>query len=227
MAQPAAEVGKLTRRYGALFLLDACQSVGQMQVDVKAIGCDMLSATGRKFLRGPRGTGFLYVRREILPQMEPPLLDERAAEWRAASEYVLRGDAKRFEGWESSAALRLGLGKAVNYALHIGLERIEERVQGLAAMLREELRKINGVTVTDTGRVQSGIVMFIHDRLPSSPLVRQLAERQITARVSPRFATRLDARLSALDELVRASVHYFNTEEEVERFCAVVAELVR
>ena len=226
MVQPAAAVGRLAREHGALFLLDACQSAGQMHLDVTVLGCDMLSAAGRKFLRGPRGTGFLYVRRGLLETLEPPLLDMRAADWSATDAYTIRADAKRFEAWESSAALALGLGVAVNYALDIGLDRIEARVQMLAARLRAKLGEIEGIRVTDSGTVQSGIVIFLHDMVPATTLVKQLAAKNIVARVSPRFQTRLDARLSALDDLVRASVHCYNTEDEIDHFCDVLASLV-
>jgi selenocysteine lyase/cysteine desulfurase len=227
MVQPAAAVGKLARDHGVFFLLDACQSVGQMALDVDAIGCDMLSAAGRKFLRGPRGTGFLYVRKAILEQLEPPFLDEHAARWIATDQYTMRPDARRFEGFESSTALGLGLGAAAEYAMQVGLDRIEARVQQLAASLRRQLRQVPGIQVTDTGSVQSGIAIFLHERLPSDELARKLAEKKITVRVSPRFATRLDRRLSALEALLRASIHYYNTEDEIERFCSVLAQIVR
>lgn len=227
MVQPAAEVGNLTRRHGVPFLLDACQSVGQMHLDVQALGCDLLSATGRKFLRGPRGTGFLYVRRSLLEKLDPPFLDNHAADWSAADAYTMRRDARRFESWESSLALTLGLAAAAEYAMHIGLERIQARVQKLAAILRARLTEIAGIKVTDTGTRKSGIVIFIHERIAAADLASRLAAKNMIVRTSPRFGTRFDEKLSALGELVRASIHYYNTEDEIERFCAVVAEQVK
>jgi selenocysteine lyase/cysteine desulfurase len=222
LVQPAARVGELARRAGIPFLLDACQSVGQMHMDVNLLGCDMLCATGRKYLRGPRGTGFLYVRSAMLAQMEPPLLDLRAATWVEKGKIEVRGDAKKFETWESAAALRLGLGVAIEYALALGLERIERRVQNLAALLRERLAEVEGVTVWDLGRVRCGIVTFTHQLHSAGEVMQWLQANGIAVRTIVRSSTRIDMEQRGLDELVRASVHYYNTEAEVERLCAVL-----
>ena len=222
LVQPAARVGELARRAGIPFLLDACQSVGQMHMDVNVLGCDMLCATGRKYLRGPRGTGFLYVRSAMLAQMEPPLLDLRAATWVEKGKFEIRGDAKKFETWESAAAPRLGLGVAIEYALALGLERIERRVQYLAALLRERLAEVEGVTVWDLGRVRCGIVTFTCERHPAGDVMQWLQANGIAVRTIERSSTRIDMEQRGLDELVRASVHYYNTEAEVERLCAVL-----
>jgi cysteine desulfurase / selenocysteine lyase len=225
LVQPAVEVGRLARRFGVLFLLDACQSAGQLPLDVEAIGCDILSATGRKYLRAPRGTGFLYVRRGLLAQLEPPLLDNHAAEWTTPESYRMRDDAQRFEAWESSAACRLGLGRAVRYALDLGLEPIARRVQQLAAELRAQLREIPGITVQDRGRLQCGIVTFTHAQHSPTAILERLAAQQILVRISPRNSTLLDMEQRGLDAVVRASVHYYNTSEEIGRFSTALRAL--
>jgi cysteine desulfurase / selenocysteine lyase len=222
LVQPAARVGELARAAGIPFLLDACQSAGQIHLDVDALGCDMLSATGRKYLRGPRGTGFLYVRKALLAQMDPPSLDLHAATWVAQGKFEVRSDAKKFETWESAAATRLGLGVAIEYALALGLKKIERRVQHLAALLREQLAQVKGVTVRDLGRVRCGIVTFTCNGLSPGEVMQRLKANGIAVRTIERSSARIDMEQRGLDELVRASVHYYNTEAEIERLCAAV-----
>ena len=225
LVQPAAEVGRLAREANIPFLLDACQSAGQAVLDVEALGCDMLSATGRKYLRGPRGTGFLYVRKAMLERLLPPVLDLRAADWVATNKFEMRPDAKRFESWESSAALRLGMRAAIDYALALGLSNIEQRVQSLAARLRERLGNVSGVTVHDQGRIRSGIVTFAFDPHSVQDVMRRLKEKHVAVRTTDRFAARIDLERRGLTELVRASVHYYNTEGEIDRFCEILPTL--
>jgi cysteine desulfurase / selenocysteine lyase len=225
LVQPAARVGELARKAGIPFLLDATQSAGQMPLDVNVLGCDMLSATGRKYLRGPRGTGFLYVRGSLLEKMEPPMLDLHAATLTARDQFAIRPDAKRFETWESSAAIRLGLGVAVEYALGLGLAWIEQRVQGLADTLRKRLAGIPGITVQDLGRVRSGIVTFTSESRSPREVLQWLRTRGVTVRVVDRASALLDMGPRGLEEVVRASVHYYNTEAEIQRLCDALAAM--
>ena len=223
LVNPAAEIGRIARAHGILYLLDACQSVGQMPIDVAAIGCDMLSTTGRKYLRGPRGTGFLYVRGDILDRLEPPFLDLQAARWVEPDRYEMRPDARRFENWERNVAGQLGLGAAVDYALGWGLADIAGRIERLAADLRGRLAEIPGVSVRDRGRRPCGIVTFTVEGKPAPGIVATLRARRINCHSSG--PSLVEARAGQLPDLVRASVHYYNTEEEVARFAAAVAAL--
>jgi cysteine desulfurase/selenocysteine lyase len=217
LVNPAEEVGAVARQAGVPFLLDACQSVGQFPVDVGRIGCDMLSATGRKYLRAPRGTGFLYVRHEFLDKLEPPFLDLHAATWTAPGSYEIRGDARRFENWETNYAAKIGLSVAVEYALSWSLDAIGTRVAELAETLRVRLRDIDGVTVHDQGLRRGGIVTFTVDGVPSREVQQQLAAKSINTSVSAVGSARFDLPRRGLPDLVRASVHYYNNDTELDR----------
>lgn len=227
LVNPAAEVGAVAQEAGVPFLLDACQSAGQMPLDVDTLGCTMLSATGRKFLRGPRGTGVLYVRRDWIERLEPPFLDLHAATWVAPDRYTVRTDARRFETWEGYVAGKVALGVAADYAREYGLEAIFTRIQRLAATLRHRLAALPGVTVHDRGRVLGGITTFSTDALNARALQRRLRAVGINTSVSTPSSTRLDAEERALPDMVRASVHYYNTEAEIDRFCTAVERLLR
>lgn len=225
LVNPAAAIGKIAREANVLYLLDACQSAGQMPLDVNQIGCSMLSATGRKFIRGPRATGILYVDRRIIEMLEPPFLDLHAATWKTPEKYEIRPDARRFENWEQNYAGKIGLATAIDYATQFGFDQINKRVQHLAEMLRERLVQIPKVTVHDLGKEKCGIVTFSVEGIEPEQIKSELAARKINVTVSPKSSTLIDMRSRGLENLVRASVHYYNTEEEVDRFCRTLSEI--
>jgi cysteine desulfurase / selenocysteine lyase len=215
----------LTQEAGVPFLLDACQAAGQWPLDVTRIGCDMLSVTGRKFLRGPRGTGFLYVRRSRIQTLEPPLLDLQAALLTVRDRYEIEPTAVRFENWERNVAGLIGLGAALEYALAWGVDTIRQRVTTLAERLRASLAGIPGVTVRDRGQAKCGIVTFtVADRNPVD-VQKALRVQRLHVGTLGRRSTPLDER--DLDLVVRASVHYFNTEQELQQLADAVQQLAR
>ncbi|KAK9901374.1 hypothetical protein WJX75_009053 [Coccomyxa subellipsoidea] len=217
----AEAIGAVAKRHGVPFLLDACQSIGQMPLDVAKIGCDWLSGTARKYLRGPRGIGFLYASDEAMSRFEPGTLDMYGASWTGDAEYRMLPDARRYEQYEKYFAGVVGLGIAVRYANELGLDWIWERVQFLAAELRTKLSGLPGVQVHDKGRVLCGIVSFSKNGVSPEKMKAALLEKGINVKPSPKSSTRMDFLKNKLPDegVVRASVHYYNTEEEV---CAVV-----
>lgn len=217
LVNPVEEIGALARAAGVPYLLDACQSAGQLPLDVDRIGCDLLSGTGRKFLRAPRGTGFLYVRRSILDRLEPPMLDLRSATWTGADTYEIKPDARRFETWECNYAAKIGLGVAVDYALGWGLDDIAVRVTDLADGLRSRLTAEPGVHVHDKGRRRCGIVTFTVDGLAATDVARALADEGVSVHVSQTTSAQYDMPARGLHEMVRASVHYYNTDDELDQ----------
>jgi selenocysteine lyase/cysteine desulfurase len=226
LVNPAAEVGRLTRAAGVPYLLDACQSVGQLPVDVGEIGCDLLSATGRKFLRGPRGTGFLYAREELAEQLEPPMLDLDSATLTGPDSYTIQPGAHRFETWESYVAGRIGLGVAVDYALALGLDAIEARVVELAGRLRTRLAEIDGVTVRDQGLRKSGITTFTVRGVPSSDVADRLRQDRVNVSSSGDQVL-FDFPDAGITDAVRASVHYFNDDDDLDRLVDGVVRIAR
>ncbi|MDC0359467.1 aminotransferase class V-fold PLP-dependent enzyme [Acidimicrobiales bacterium] len=225
LINPAAAVGALCEQHGTFYVLDACQSAGQVPLDVAALKCDVLSGTGRKYLRGPRGTGFLYAGPRALERIEPPFLDLHAAEWTGARTYEIRSDARRFENWETYYAGKLGLGAAVDYALELGVEATSERILALGSNLRSALDALDGVTSHDKGERRGGIVTFAVDGIASEDVQALLSAQQINTSTSPVGHARFDLPHRGLATLVRASVHYYNSEDEIDRFVGAVERL--
>lgn len=225
VVNPVEEVGEVARRHGIPFLLDACQSVGHVPVDVGAIGCDMLSSTSRKFLRGPRGEGFLFVRSDFMDRLDPVFVELHNATLITPDRYELRSDARRFETWEKNYANVVGLGAAARYALDLGMDRIWDRIRSLAATMRSALSEVPGVTMHDKGTVQGGIVMFAVDGWSSDAVKHALRARSINVSTSTRSSAPVDMNERGIDDLVRASVHVFNTEDEIDILVEAVAAL--
>ena len=225
LINPAAEVGRRCREHDVFFVLDACQSLGQVPLDVAELHCDVLSTTGRKYLRGPRGTGFLWVGEKAMEILEPPLIDQHAAVFTSDDTYELLPDAKRFENWERFFAGQIGLGAAANYLLDLGVEPTTARVQSLGAELRGRLEAIDGVVAHDKGKNRGGIVTFTVDGLSATDVKTSLANDRIHTSVSVASTSRYDLGNRGLHEVVRASVHYYNTIEEIDRFEAAVGHL--
>ena len=227
LVNPAEDVGKVAKKYNIPYLLDACQAAGQMQIDVDKIQCDFLSATGRKFLRGPRGTGFLYINEKWLGTIEPVMIDHFGAPWVKKNVYELREDARRFETWENSYALRAGLGEAIKYAEEIGIDLIHERVQLLAKFNRDLLSEIKNIQLRDIGSEQCGIISFsIDEQNDPKEIVDQMSEAGFAIGLVGPESTLIDSERRNLPTLLRMAPHYYNTEDEIEKAVKQVSLLL-
>lgn len=215
LINPVAEIGAKAKSVGALFLLDATQSTGQLPVDVDEIGCDFLAITGRKFLRGPRGTGLLYVRSGVVEGLDPQVLDGHSARWTDDWDYELEPNARRFETFETSVAAKVGLGVAIEYALDIGLDVIADRIDMLGRQLRQRLSYVPGVELAETATPNSAIVPFSVQGRTSEEVVSWLRVNGVnTSGVLP-LPSGFDPDKRNTEPLVRASLHYYNTDDEL------------
>jgi selenocysteine lyase/cysteine desulfurase len=225
VVNPVEEVGRICRAAGVPFVVDASQTVGQLPLDVDALGCDALVASGRKFLRGPRGTGFLFVRPSLLPRLQPRTIDYPAFDWVAPDRYEPAPGAARFERWEASVAGRLGLGAAADHALAWGLDAIAARTAELAAGLRARLRELPGVTVRDRGRRLGATCTFTVEGVAAAAVHDELQAAGVNVGVSTPSLAQLDLPHRGLGDVVRASVHYVTTEAELDQLSALVAQI--
>jgi len=227
LVQDGRAVGEVCAELGVPYLVDACQSVGQMPVDVAELQCDYLAATGRKFVRGPRGIGFLYVSDRMLERGAFPLfVDMRGADWTDPDAFRLADGARRFENWEFAHALVLGLGEAARYALAVGSAG-GERAWALAAELREQLAALPGVRVLDRGRERCAIVTIDVQGHDAPDLKLRLRERGVNTSSSDRDDGVLDMDEKRASTVLRFSPHYYNTADELSAAVETLAELIR
>ena len=224
LIQPAQQVGALARASGVPYVLDAAQAVGQLPVDVRQLGCDVLTAPGRKWLRGPRGTGLLYVRRDFMAQLMPNTVDQYSAPYRDGA-YHLRADAKRFETSEACMAARLGLGVAIGQTLAMGVETIQDKVRERAERIRQALATIDRVQLQDLGAERSALVAFTVDGVPASAVRTYLMTHGVDVAVNGLSFTPLDMAARGLGDVVRASPHTDTRDEEIEALVSSLTHL--
>lgn len=214
---PARAIGEIVKRHDALFILDATQTIGQYPIDVKEIPCDVMCATGRKFLRGPRGSGFLFVRRAIAERTKSAVIDLQSAQWTSVLNYRFADGATRFENWECNVAAKLGLKEAMRYANQLGMENIWRRGQTLSTRLREGLKNIPTARLCDPGTTFGNIVTVVVEGMPCADVVQKLAKEGIAINRSLREYALLDFGARNQTEVCRISPHYYNSEDEIDR----------
>lgn len=216
MIAPVEAIGEIAKKHGILYMVDACQSIGHLPFDVEKIGCDFATATSRKYLRGPRGLGFLYVRASVIETLSPVFLEMLFADWQSDTEFQLNKSIKMFEVWEKPYSLMVGFTAAIKYANDLGMDNIWKRTKSLADYLRKQLQTIEGVTVQDIGENQCGIVTFTKSGISPEAMQQHLQSLNINISVSGRFSSVLDMDNRGLSAVIRASVHYYNTKAEID-----------
>jgi selenocysteine lyase/cysteine desulfurase len=227
LVQEVEPIGKLCQQHGIWYLVDACQSAGQIPLNVDAIGCDFLSVTMRKFMRGPRGAGFLYISDRVLSEgLEPVFPDLHGATWVNPDEYEISEKATRFEYFEKPYELMMGSRAAIDYAHNLGLEAIEQRVTHLANYTRQQLSTIPGVQVLDKGTKLCGIVTAQIDGHEALPFKKQLNARHINTSIPGRNNAVIDFAEKQVRWALRVSPHYYNTEEEIDALTGVIREII-
>jgi len=217
LTQPIEEIGEICTNHDAIYIVDGCQSAGQMEVKMEDVKCDFFSATFRKFLRGPRGVGFLYVGQKMLDQgLHPLLLDSQGAEWVLPNELSIKPDASRYELWERSYALVHGATAALSYANDITIQVIESRTLALSNHLRQKLSDIPGIRILDNGRKLGAIVTFVCTGVIKEHLGSFLQSHKINCSIAAPHNAPIDFQEKGVDWAVRFSPHYYNTEQEME-----------
>jgi selenocysteine lyase/cysteine desulfurase len=228
LVQDVEAVGAVCDAAGVPYLVDACQAIGQLPIDVARLRCDYLSVTARKFLRGPRGIGFMYASDRALARGDHPLfVDMRGARWVAEDRYEVDPTARRYEDWEFAYALVLGQAEAARYARRVGIEVAQTRAWALAERLRDGLGRVDGVRVLDRGPVRCALVTAAFDGIDARDVVRALSDRAINAVASLREFGRFDFADKHVETAIRLSPHYYNTEAEVHAAVEAVGETVQ
>jgi len=222
---PVEEIGKIAKAKDVLYLLDACQAVGQLPVNFEAIGCDMATGTSRKFLRGPRGIGFLYITEKARRSIDPVVLTNQAATWTGDNTYSMREDAGVFEAWERSCVNQMGFGAAIDYFLEQGVEKMTGQVRVLSDHLRAGLRDVPGVIPTCQADARAGIITFNKHGFKPIEIKTALEKQGIAVQVAGIFHTRLDLGARGIEDAVRISPHYYNSTNELDRFLTALEAL--
>lgn len=234
LIQPVNVIGEIYERYQKLhadktwYILDACQSAGQMKLDVKTLKCDFLSITNRKFLRGPRGTGTLFISDKALEAgLEPLFIDMRGADWVEKDKYIQQPTAMRFEDWEFAYCTVVGSSEAIKYCLDIGEDKIWKQIKLLSDYTRDELNTINNVRTLDKGPEVGGLVTFTLAGSNPNYIVDELLKRKINVVPSFRNFAVIDFDEKQIEWAIRASPHYYNTIDEIDMFIEVVKNIAK
>lgn len=222
---PVKKIAALAHKVGAVCVVDGAQSAPHMKIDVKDIDADFFAFSGHK-LCGPMGIGVLYGKKDILEEM-PPFL--RGGEM---IEYVTREDATwaelphKFEAGTVNASGAVGLAAAIKYISSIGFEKIEARCNSLASLLAEKMKKNPHIKIIGNPDPEKhcGIITFTVEGVHPHDVASLLDTEKIAIRAGHHCAQPLGAYLG-VPATARASLYFYNDEEEVERFYSVLSNI--
>ncbi len=227
LVQDVEAVGEVCDELGIPYHVDACQVVGQFPIDVRRLRCDYLSATARKFLRGPRGIGFLFASNRALDRGDHPLfVDMHGAKWVAPEQYEIHPTARRYEEGEFPFALVLGLRAAADYAMGVGVNIAKDRSGMLAALFRDAVGEIAGVRALDAGTARSALVTLEIAGRHASEIAGALSERRVNTSVTLQWHGLRDLGARNVESALRISPHYYNTEAEVLEVAGYLREML-
>lgn len=222
---PIDYFGELASEFGILYMVDACQSIGQIPVDVRKIKCDILCATSRKYMRGPRGMGFLYIKESCLARLKTPYINMMSAKWIAPDQYSLEHDIKLFDHWEKSFSILKGFEESVRLILEIGVENIWKRIQDLAEYFRASIERLEHYQCMDKGEHLCGIVTFKHDSISTEQVFETLAKAGINTSISYNWSSFTDLNEKQTESVNRASIHFVNTFEEIDKCVQILSAM--
>ncbi len=223
----AEKIGKLIHSINPniLFVVDACQSIGQIEVDVKKIDCDVLVGSGRKYLRGPRGTGFIFIKNSIRKNLQPLILDLRNTKLTKKGLKVSK--ANIFENFEYSPALKIGLSKAIEKINLFGIKKIEFDIAKKSKYLRKKLEYFNDISFFENKECLTGINTLRIRGYSTYQLYQYLLSKKILTSISSYSSSSLYFKKKLVNDVLRISLHQYNTFNEINYLIKCLIDLIK
>lgn len=226
---PIDAIGKVLKRKNpnSIYFIDACQSAGQKEINVKKLRCDILVASGRKYLMGPRGTAFLYVKSSLKKKLQSSILDMTSTRIKYTDNLVMNKNYRFLETFEHSPALKLGFSLAIRNTLNIGVKNINKRLIKLSKYLRLKLNENNKIYFYENANFLSGINTIDFKGYSNNEVFNYLKKNKIYANLTTSNVSYLYFKKIKKKELLRVSFNYYNTKNEIDKFAILVNNYVR
>lgn len=220
------KVGKIVKEINrnTLFLVDACQSIGQIDINVRKINCDVMIGSGRKYLRGPRGTGFIFIKDDLKKNLSPIISDSFSCKIVNMKKIIYKKNY--FETFEYSPALLLGLTEAIENIHSIGIKKIQKKIKKLSLYFRLKVRKLNGVIIFENECLISGINTIIINGFSTKEVLDYLLKKKILCSISDNKTSYHFFKTRKRKSLLRLSFHYYNDFKEIDFLIKTIEELV-